>query len=80
MIWYNKMPLLDEDLEEEQLVIRKYHRIGKLIPKVEGPHYFVRYASPATVIIADIDTRRESGVHINHLWYWNKVKENDSAL
>ena len=32
------------------------------------------------VIIVDIETNRESKVHISHVGCWDKVEDNDSAL
>ena len=38
-------PLLTPDFVEGDLVYRRQRRIGKLLPKVEGPYTFIAYTN-----------------------------------
>ena len=39
--------LLDEELEPGDIIVRQQRKIGKLIPRSEGPYTFVKYANAA---------------------------------
>jgi len=60
-------PLVDLTFVAGDLVYRRQRRIGKLLPKVEGPYEFLRYVSSSKAAVWDPNLEREVKIHVSLL-------------